>query len=77
MASVELVDLLKFGRGMSSNPRCTDMLSGSKNAPDSYSRKYSGVCKDAAVGFLYVFNIREEQRTETLDIAIAAEPIQG
>lgn len=73
----ELVDLPKMGLGISSRPRWTEIESGSKKAPDSYSCKYSGVWREAAVGFLYVFNSKDEQSTDTLDIAMAADPIQG
>lgn len=38
---------------------------------------YSGVCSEAKVGFLYIFNINDEQTTETELIAIAADAIQG
>lgn len=38
---------------------------------------YSGVCSEANVGFLYNFNISDEQTTETELSAIAADAIHG
>lgn len=42
--NVELVDRLKLGRGISSGPRCTEIVSKSiLQPPASMSLKYSGV----------------------------------
>lgn len=61
---------------MSSRPRCTDTLSNSQLLLDINCR-YSGVCSEAKVGFLYIFNINDEHTTETELIAIAADAIHG
>lgn len=73
---VELFDRLKFGRGISSKPRCTDTLSNSTLLLE-INWRYSGVCNEAKVGFLYVFSMSDEQTTETELIAIAADAIHG
>lgn len=75
--SVELVDRLKLGRGISSKPRCTDIVSGSRCPPELINLTYSGVCSDAKVGFLYSFNSNEEATTDTELAAIAADAIHG
>lgn len=77
LANVELVERLKLGRGISSSPRWMEIVSGSSKAPASTSDIYSGVWRDAFVGFLYNFNINEEHTTDTELRAIAAEAIQG
>uniref|UniRef100_A0A2M4DFU7 Putative secreted protein n=1 Tax=Anopheles darlingi TaxID=43151 RepID=A0A2M4DFU7_ANODA len=77
LASVELVERARFGRGISSRPRCTEMVSGSRKAPASTSSTYSGVCSDAFVGLRYSLIISEEQTTDTELAAMAADAIQG
>lgn len=75
--NVELFELLKLERGISSGPRCNEILSRSSGGPSSTSLKYSGVCSSANVGFLYNFNIRDENTTDTELAAIAADAIHG
>lgn len=75
--SVELFDRLKFRRGISSGPRCTEIESRSRMPPMSTSRKYSGVCSEAIVGFLYSFSSNDEHTTDTELAAIAADAIHG
>lgn len=75
--NVELVEWLKFGLGISSAPRCIEIVSKSRVLHISISRKYSGVCNDAEVGFLYNFSKRDEHTTDTELAAIAADAIHG
>lgn len=75
--NIELFDLLKFGRGISSRPWWTEMLSRSNIWPLLNKSLYSDVLSDAAVGFLYILSKSEEQTTDTELRAIAAEAIQG
>lgn len=75
---VELLDRLKFGRGISSGPRWSDIVSKSMVVPFELIKfKYSGVCSEALVGFLYSLSCSDEQTTETELAAIAAEAIHG
>lgn len=75
--NVELFERLKFRRGLSSGPRCIEMLSKSSIPPKSTSRRYSGVWSEANVGFLYNFSSSDEQTTDTELAAIAADAIHG
>lgn len=75
--SVELFEWPKLGRGISSGPRCIEILSKSSEPPNSISRRYSGVCSEANVGFLYNLRRRDEHTTDTELAAIAADAIHG
>lgn len=75
--NVELFEWPKFGRGMSSGPRCIDILSKSNDPPACNSRRYSGVSSAVLVGFLYNFNSNDEHTTDTELAAMAADAIHG
>lgn len=62
---------------MSSGPRCIEIASKSSMPPKSTSRKYSGVCSEAIVGFLYNLSNSDEHTTDTELAAIAADAIHG
>lgn len=77
LASVELFEVAKFGLGLSPNPRCTEIASGSNDPPFCTNFWYSGVCNEASEGFLYILSSSEEHTTDTELAAIAAEAIHG